>query len=180
MQHYPYFHLFSGKWQNVILKATHIFVLYILRMFLIEGSVYLRPMLYSWMKWSWLIRNMIFFKCVLNYREVSSTLVRVSHFYMEILTKYLVYCSFNCICVSAHMWKSEDKLWDQISQSTTWAWEIKLGSSGLVVTNSTHWSSTHFHFIWFWLQGNTGFLGHIGKYPFPSILWNYFRNFGVL
>lgn len=62
-------------------------------------------------------------------------------YYMKVLARYFVYCGFICTCVSAHMWRSEDKLWGQFSPSTMWVQGIKLRSSDLVVSSSTHRSS---------------------------------------
>lgn len=45
------------------------------------------------------------------------------------------------VWVSAHIWRSEDKLCGSFSPSTMCAWGTKLGSSGLVVSSSIHWGS---------------------------------------
>lgn len=73
-----------------------------------------------------------------------------------------VYCSVKCMCASAHCESQKTNVGPVLS-----FYRVCLRDESWIIMSG---GKQH----WFWVQGNIGFLEHIGKGPFIFILWNYF------
>jgi hypothetical protein len=83
-----------------------------------------------------------------------------------------------CTCVSAHMWKSEDKLWGQFYPSTMWAWhEILVICSG---GKQLYPLKQLFSVCLVLLTGQQWLCVTHWEVSLPFILWNSYRIIGVL